>query len=96
MPDPSLGARIAVLATALALMASPALGADAPPAPKPDDDDQKVVCKKERPTGSRIPTRVCMTKAQWEGVRDGAEETFRARGADRNVLDNRKSNPGGG
>lgn len=85
--------RALAIAVALALTAGSAFAADAP---SPDADKQKVVCKKERPTGSRIPTKVCMTKAEWEAATDAAQEALRARGADRSVTDNRIGAPGSG
>jgi len=64
--------RLALLTLALAIaFASPALSDPAPTAPTPEqgaateeDSGDEVVCKKERPTGSRIPRVVCRTKSQ--------------------------------
>lgn len=63
--------RIVILA--LALITAPAI-ADTP---KPADDKEKLVCKREVPIGSLIARRkVCLTKAQWDiRIRDGNEET---------------------
>lgn len=84
--------RLIVLALGVAL-ASPALAADTPEA-APADSKDKVICRKERPTGSRIPEKICMTKAQWEAATDATQDALRARGADRGMLDNRQANPG--
>ena len=70
--------RFLVVAIGFALAAGPAfatepLGA----APKTADDRDKVVCKKERPTGSHLPVRVCLTKAEWEGLSEAAHETLK-------------------
>ena len=53
------------LFTAGLLVVTPAFANESAPAPKPDDAE-KVVCKKQRPTGSHLPVRVCLTRAQWE------------------------------
>ena len=36
--------------------------------------DDRVVCKEIRKTGTRFGTRQCLTVAQWEAIRRGAEE----------------------
>jgi Flp pilus assembly protein CpaB len=62
-----------LLATAFALASALAIRAAADPArPAPAEEASKgaarteVVCKTERPTGSRIPREVCRTRAQIE------------------------------
>jgi len=43
--------------------AAPAAAADKK-APKPNKDG--MICKKEAVLGSRMPSRLCMTQAQWD------------------------------
>lgn len=49
-----------------------------PESSKPDD--QKVVCKREAKTGTRFPTKICKTRAQWveitESTKHMAAENF--------------------
>jgi hypothetical protein len=78
---------LASIAAILALAAAPALAADppakSPPAPaKPDKAEKpkdELVCTKETPTGSIMPTRVCRTRAQVEAERRGVEDMNRDR-----------------
>lgn len=51
------------IAGLLALAFTPAYPAEAPAAKA---DKPKLVCTKERSTGSHLPKRVCMTQAQHE------------------------------
>jgi hypothetical protein len=64
--------RIAAILLAAAVV-SPALAAEQP---KPADDKDKMICKRETPVGSLIASRkVCLTKAQWvQREKDGNEE----------------------
>ncbi|WP_187107720.1 hypothetical protein [Sphingomonas xanthus] len=32
-------------------------------------DDNRLICKKEAPTGTRFGKRVCHTKAEWDQIR---------------------------
>lgn len=34
------------------------------------DKDRKVVCRNEQVTGSRFPTRMCKTVAEWDAIRE--------------------------
>jgi hypothetical protein len=57
----------------LALVLAPAYAAeDAPKA----TDKTKLVCTKERTTGSHLPKRVCMTQAQHEERRKQDQEAM--------------------
>ena len=33
-------------------------------------DDNRVICKSEAKTGTRQKTRICMTRAQWDDIRE--------------------------
>ena len=56
--------------TLLILLAANGAVAQAAPA-KPVEDD-KIVCKSERPVGSNLSQRVCKTRAKWAEDRDKA------------------------
>ncbi len=47
-----------------ALVSAPAAAASA----EAGRDGSKVVCKRESKTGTRFPTKICRTKAQWEAL----------------------------
>jgi hypothetical protein len=38
------------------------------------EDTSRRVCKNVTPTGSRMPTRVCRTQAQWDETRDKTQD----------------------
>lgn len=54
---------IALMMSVALMAAAPAAGETAK-AEKPKKDE--VVCKKEKVIGSRMPTRICMTQAEWD------------------------------
>lgn len=74
--------RLMMLAALALLTGSPAL-AQTDPAPAAaaasvtSTDDNKQICKKEKPTGSRLAAKkVCRTKAEWdEFYRQQRQET---------------------
>jgi len=37
----------------------------------------KRVCRKVKPTGSHIPTRVCLKQRDWDKIQRAAQETIR-------------------
>ena len=41
-------------------------------APAAAPDDNKIICKAERPVGSNLSQRVCKTRAKWTEDRDKA------------------------
>ena len=47
-------------------------GAVAQAAPAKPVDDNKIICKSERPVGSNLSQRVCKTRAKWTEDRDKA------------------------
>jgi len=58
------------IAMALAALVAAPISAKDEDGDKPDSE--RVVCKREKPTGSRLPgERICKTKAEWD--RDKAE-----------------------
>jgi hypothetical protein len=57
----------------LALALAPALAAEEPATKA---DKPKLVCTKERSTGSHLPKRVCMTQAQHEERRKRDQEAM--------------------
>jgi len=80
----------AVMLAAVSYSSLPAQAQPAPPAaaePK-SADDNKVICKADNPTGTRVSTKkTCKTKAEWaEFIRQQREETQRVQN---NALDQR-------
>lgn len=67
--------RIVMVLLAFAV-SSPALAGNDAKAGQPGADKDKLICKREVPIGSLIPTRkVCLTKAQWtQRIEDGNRE----------------------
>jgi invasion protein IalB len=54
--------------------ATPASAPAATPAKAADDDD-KVICKSQKVTGSRFSTRICHTKHEWAQIeKDSRDE----------------------
>jgi len=41
-------------------------------------DDDELICTKERVTGSRIPTKVCLTRAERARIQEIAQASFEA------------------
>ncbi|MBB6521345.1 hypothetical protein [Pseudoteredinibacter isoporae] len=66
---------ITVLST-LCLSAGLFSHAEAPEG-KAIDDDKKVVCKKYRPTGTRITKKTCMSKRGWKEIKRRAQDAAR-------------------
>ncbi len=50
------------------------VAASAEDKPKPDD---RMICKREKKTGTRFTTKICKTAAQWEAI---SEAAYRATG----------------
>lgn len=38
------------------------------------EDSEKLICRREQPTGSRITERVCMTAADWDRIEQQSQE----------------------
>lgn len=49
--------------------------ADAAAAAAGDEADDPVICRRERVLGSNRPQRICMTRSEWQQIRDAARET---------------------
>lgn len=66
----TLSAATAIGATAMARDAAPAAAPTAVPAPTAapvsKKDPNERVCKTSPVIGSRVPSRICMTRAEWE------------------------------
>ena len=41
-------------------------------------DGDELICTKERLTGTRIPTKVCLTRSQRDRIQDEAQNNFEA------------------
>jgi carbonic anhydrase/acetyltransferase-like protein (isoleucine patch superfamily) len=39
-------------------------------------DEDTLICKLERPTGSLMRKKICLSAADWESVEEGAHEFF--------------------
>jgi hypothetical protein len=55
-----------------ALMASGALAGTG--SQGSDNDGSKRVCRNITPSGSRLTTRICRTKAEWDAIRDKTQQ----------------------
>ncbi len=40
-----------------------------------EGDEDPMICRKTRPTGSRVATKVCRTKSQWAAIERAARES---------------------
>ena len=38
------------------------------------DDEETLICRRERPTGSRISEKVCLTAADWKKIEQQSQE----------------------
>lgn len=46
----------------------------------PKDDPNKVICKREKTLGSRIPTgKTCLTRKEWQARAEAARELMESR-----------------
>jgi hypothetical protein len=79
-----LAAVLSVLAAAAAPEAAPAAAAQpavaaaaAAPAPAPAKGKEEMICRSEQVTGSRFPTKVCYSKAEYEAKRRLDQEQLR-------------------
>lgn len=84
--------RAAILcAAAAALAGSPAIAGDNPKVKPTLDPGSKIVCKTEDVVGSKIPKRICLTRQQWDQVKDNARDALNQR----SLRQGEKSMPGG-
>lgn len=42
-----------------------------------EEKSEQLICRRERPTGSRISETICMTAEDWERIARGSQETIR-------------------
>jgi hypothetical protein len=71
--------RVAILcAAATALLASAAVAGD-DPQPKKVADATKIVCRTEQVVGSKIPKRICLTRQQWDQIKENSQEALEKR-----------------
>ena len=78
-----MGAKSMMTAAALAmglgmLWAPPAMAEDSAATQKPKkakDDPSRRICKNITPVQSRLTTRVCRTKAEWDASMDRAQDS---------------------
>lgn len=40
-------------------------------------DEDQLICRNERKTGSRMDTKRCATRAEWERIREASTEDYR-------------------
>jgi len=38
------------------------------------DDDEKLICRREQPTGSRISEKICLTATDWKKIEQQSQE----------------------
>ena len=77
-----MGAKSIMTAAALAmglgvLAAAPAASEDGAGTQKPKkakDDPTRRICKNIMPVGSRLTTRICRTKAEWDAAMDKTQD----------------------
>lgn len=66
-----LGSVLPLLAAAQAATPAPA----AAPAPSAAGTDApSLVCRSEKPKGTRVSTRVCRTQEEWDAIKAGSKE----------------------
>jgi len=83
--------RVAILcASASAFLASAAIAGDTPK-PTKVADPNKIVCRTEEVVGSKIPKRVCLTRQQWDKIKDDAKDALN----ERSLRRGEKGIPGG-
>lgn len=83
--------KLLISVAAVAVLATPAFGADPGPEKSKKDPD-KIVCKVDRSTGSSISERICKKRSQWDEDRDQARDALN----DINHRQSRPVLPGGG
>jgi len=72
--------RVAILwAAATAFVASAAVAGENSE-PKKVADPNKIVCRTEEVVGSKIPKRICLTRQQWDQIKQNSQEALEKRG----------------
>jgi hypothetical protein len=73
----------------LAIVAAAAALAAAASAPNPGGDPDQVVCKRQAETGTRILSRICMTRRRWAMIEEEHKRAAREM-IDRPVIEIRR------
>lgn len=42
-----------------------------------EEKSERMICRRERPTGSRISETICMTADDWQRIAEGSQATIR-------------------
>ena len=63
---------MAALAATTSLIGSPAFGS--PTGDSSAATEQKMICKSQKSSTSRVPKRTCMAKAEWEAAAERAKK----------------------
>jgi len=83
------GIRVAAVLFAAVVLASPAIATEQTAADRQDTsavskqdrtvarEDEAKVCKRVVPTGSRIARRYCLTRSEWDAMRDAGQKAAR-------------------
>ena len=67
--------RYAIMASLLlAVPGSPAVAKDEATTEESKPDPNKVLCRREVPTGSVMAKKVCRTRAQWDAIAQASQE----------------------
>ena len=69
--------RFLILSAAALLLAASA-GAGSGASSRAADNPNKLVCKNKATTGTRFPTRICHSLAQWEEIAEQSKRDARA------------------
>ena len=40
-----------------------------------EDSDEKIICKREQRTGTRFPTKLCYSRADWDRLAESAKRS---------------------
>lgn len=71
-----------------ALVAAPALSGS-PAAATADGEGQKMVCKHQKSSTSRVPKKTCRARAEWDAIEEGAKKAA-AQMMNRPVIETRR------
>ncbi len=63
-----------ILSLSSAQQTAPAPAAPAPSVSEPANEDNRMVCRRERVVGSNRPQKVCLTRQQWQEQRDNSRQ----------------------
>lgn len=63
-----------VLSLLLAQQSATAPVAPTPSISEPTNEDNRIVCRRERVVGSNRPQKICLTRQQWQEQRDNSRQ----------------------